>query len=228
MTADDGGADKLGAPGLLVLPGVAHDREACSSGGQHGEQQVAADHRGAADARARRPGRRAAAPGCSRRARPRSASAWCGRARRSGQHRGHEDGEPEHIGGEREPVAPEREPGERDRAGERRSSRAAPARHGVADSRCPRRSGAGTAPRASAASWSASARRTSTRRSQDAVELAGVDAELAAWPSTLRSCTPGSVAQRADRLGRLDDDGRAGEVAQLVEGARSRRPGRRG
>ena len=47
---DDGGADQLGAPRLLVLAGVAHDGERAHQRGQHREQQIAADHDGGADA----------------------------------------------------------------------------------------------------------------------------------------------------------------------------------
>ena len=43
MPADDGGADQLGAPRLLVLPGVAHDGERAHQRGQHREH---ADSRG--------------------------------------------------------------------------------------------------------------------------------------------------------------------------------------
>ena len=48
VPTDDGGADQLGAPRLLVLPGVAHDGEHAHQRGEHREQDVAADqHRGA-------------------------------------------------------------------------------------------------------------------------------------------------------------------------------------
>ena len=60
----------------------------------------------------------------------------------------------------------------------------------------------------------------STRRSEDPIELAGVDAELRTRVVDAHVVHPGQVAQRADRLGGLDDDGRAGQVAQLVERSR--------
>ena len=41
----------------------------------------------------------------------------------AGQHPGHQQGKPEHVGGELEPVAPQRQPGERARAASARSSR---------------------------------------------------------------------------------------------------------
>ena len=51
------------------------------------------------------------------------------------------------------------------------------------------------------------------------IQLAGVDAELRTRAVDAHVVHAGQVAQRADRLGRLDDDGRAGQVAQLVERA---------
>ena len=115
VTADDGGADQLGAPGLLVLARVPDDRQRAHQCREHREQEIAADHRRRALARAggdaedpqrgsareelRLVGERLAVPSAD-----------------SGQHPGHQQGKPEHVGGELEPVAPQRQPRERARA----------------------------------------------------------------------------------------------------------------
>ena len=50
MAADDGGADQLGAPRLLVLPCVAHDGLRAHQRREDREHQIAADQHGGADA----------------------------------------------------------------------------------------------------------------------------------------------------------------------------------
>ena len=115
---DDGRADQLGASGLLVLAGVAHDGKGAHQRGQHREQQIAAGHEGGADARA---GDDTEYPQ-GRRARKELdlLDESLVRVRPPHPHHsGHQDGRPEHVGGELEPVARQRQPGERDRAAQR-------------------------------------------------------------------------------------------------------------
>ena len=112
VPADDGGADELGAPVLLVLPRVPDDRERAHQRGEHREQQIAADHR-----------RRALA--CAR-GDPEDTHRWSARRRCSASSSSASRSCPpipanipsvsrrksEHVRGQLEAVAPQREPRE--------------------------------------------------------------------------------------------------------------------
>ena len=218
VTADGGGADELGAPGLLVLPRVPDDRERAHQRGEHREQQIAADHRRRALACAR---------GDTEDTHSRSAREELGLVDERlpvlpadpGQHPERQQRKSKHVRGELEPVAPQREPRERARARQRvhrapTSSRVGLARREVVpvvaqEQLLERRRRARQRPHV-----------VLDEALEDAVQLAGVDAELRTRAVDARVVDPGQLSERADRFRRLDDHGRAGEVAQLAERSR--------